>query len=76
MHGARALLTAKQLELSKDTVHNYFQRGRLICAADALRREKAVFFCGKAPCSVDVEGDEHCWCKLRIGDTIFCYVWL
>ena len=76
MHGASALLTAKQMELSEDTMYNYFQRGRLIYAADALRRETVIVFGGKAPWSVDVEGDEHCWCKLRIGDTFFYYVWL
>ena len=41
IHGASPILTVKQLELSEDTVYSFYRHGRIICIADALRREGA-----------------------------------
>ena len=76
VHGAPLLLTAKQLRISEDTIGSFYQRGRCICVADVVRREKALVFGGRHPWTTDIELDEHAWRSWVDGDRHYYFVWI
>ena len=76
VHGASKILTAKQLNLSEDTVQSYFRLGRLICGQDALHRQQKIVFGRRGDETTDIEIDEHSWHGWQVGNMHYFYVWI